>query len=105
MTERKRRKSRYKKQSRKVIAGIILVTGLLGGMTFYRTQVLKEKDDSYAAREADLQNQIESEEQKAADLEEEEIYIQTDQYIEEIARTKLGLVKPGEILLKPDSGE
>ena len=79
MTERKRRKSRYKKQSRKVIAGIILVTGLLGGMTFYRTQVLKEKDDSYAAREADLQNQIESEEQKAADLEEEEIYIQTDQ--------------------------
>lgn len=71
----------------------------------YKTSVLKKKDDRYAAREANLQSQIESEEQRAEELEEQEIYVQTKKYIEEVAKTKLGLVKPGETLLKPNSEE
>ena len=35
-------------------------------------------------------------------LEEREIYVQSKQYIEEVAKEKLGLVKKDEILFKPD---
>ena len=34
-------------------------------------------------------------------LEEEQIYVQTKQFIEEMAKERWGLVKPGEIILKP----
>ena len=34
-------------------------------------------------------------------LEEERVYVQTKQYIEKVAKEKLGLVNPDEILLKP----
>ena len=38
---------------------------------------------------------------KVRELEEYRVYVQTKQYIEEIAKQKLGLVNPDEILLKP----
>lgn len=38
---------------------------------------------------------------RARELEEYRVYVQTKQYIEEIAKQKLGLVNPDEILLKP----
>ena len=38
---------------------------------------------------------------KDKELEEYRIYVQTKQYIEEVAKQKLGLVNPDEILLKP----
>lgn len=41
------------------------------------------------------------EEQRTKELEERKIYVQTKQYIEEVAKEKLGLVMPDEILLKP----
>ena len=45
--------------------------------------------------------QVEEEKNRSAELEEYRIYVQTKQYIEEVAKQKLGLVKPDEILLKP----
>ena len=46
-------------------------------------------------------SQVENEQKRAAELEERRVYVQTKQYIEEVAKQKLGLVKPDEILLKP----
>ncbi len=100
-----RRKKRYKRQSKKVILGILLVVALLGGAVMYKTKTLQAKDDRYAAREENIKSQIESEEQKASELEEQEIYVKTKKYIEEIAKTKLGLVMPGETLLKPKNND
>ena len=62
---------------------------------------LKEKDRSYSIREENLEAQVAKEEERAKQLEEYRVYVQTKQYIEEIAKQKLGLVKPDEILLKP----
>ncbi|MCI8466326.1 MAG: septum formation initiator [Lachnospiraceae bacterium] len=81
--------------------GILLVTFLFCGVLFYRTKTLQAKENRYGARETELQGQIEEERKKAEELEEREIYMQTKKYIEEIAKTKLGLVNPGETLLKP----
>ena len=52
-------------------------------------------------REDALVRQLEQEKTRADELEEYRVYVQTKQYIEEVAKQKLGLVKPDEILLKP----
>ncbi len=44
---------------------------------------------------------MDEEKQRAARLEEQRVYVQTKQYIEKVAKEKLGLVNPDEILLKP----
>lgn len=41
------------------------------------------------------------EQERAKRLEEQRIYVQTKEYIEKVAKEKLGLVNPDEILLKP----
>lgn len=96
-----REKKEYRRQSKTVVLGILLVTFLFCGVLFYRTKTLQAKENRYGARETELQGQIEEERKKAEELEEREIYMQTKKYIEEIAKTKLGLVNPGETLLKP----
>ncbi|MCC8150553.1 MAG: septum formation initiator family protein, partial [Lachnospiraceae bacterium] len=49
---------------------------------------LYEKDPSRKAPQAELEGQKTEEEQRAADLEEEEEYVGTDEYVEDIARSK-----------------
>ena len=100
-----RGRTKYRKQSKTVIAGILLVTLLFCGLLFYRTKALQARDSRYGVKEAELQEQIEEERRKAGELEEREAYVQTKKYIEEIAKSKLGLVNPGETLLKPNEEE
>ena len=50
---------------------------------------------------SDLARQVQDEENRTRELEEYKIYVQTKQYAEEVAKEKLGLVNPDEILLKP----
>lgn len=100
-----RGRSKYRKQSKTVIVGILLVTLLFCGIIFYRTKALQARDSQYGARESELQGQIEQEQKKSEELKEREAYVQTKKYIEEIAKSKLGLVNPGEILLRPNDEE
>ena len=48
-----------------------------------------------------MARQVQDEENRTRELEEYKIYVQTKQYAEEVAKEKLGLVNPDEILLKP----
>ena len=57
----------------------------------------------YQIREENLEVQKQKELERKADLEERKVYVQTKQYIEEVAKEKLGLVNPDEILLKPSN--
>ena len=59
------------------------------------------RDQEYQIKEENLMAQKTEEEQRTKELEERKIYVQTKQYIEEVAKEKLGLVMPDEILLKP----
>ena len=56
-------------------------------------------------REENLTAQRDKELERSKELEEYRIYVQTKQYIEEVAKQKLGLVNPDEILLKPKKKE
>lgn len=48
-----------------------------------------------------LQAQLEAESKRADELEDYKVYVKTKEYAEEVAKEKLGLVNPDEILLKP----
>ena len=63
---------------------------------------LRNKQETYAARIAQLDSQIEEEKQRAEDIEEYEKYTKTTKFVEEIAKDKLGLVYEGEIIFKPE---
>ena len=75
----------------------------LGVVVNLKSASMKKKDLEYQVREETLMRQVEQEKNRARELEEYRSYVQTKQYqyIEEVAKQKLGLVKPDEILLKP----
>ena len=49
-----------------------------------------------------LEEQVREEEERTKKLEEYKVYVKTKQFAEEVAKEKLGLVNPDEILLKPN---
>ena len=66
------------------------------------TRNSRERDLEYQAREQALEKSLAKEEARAAELEEYRVYVQTKQYIEKVAKEKLGLVNKDEILFKAD---
>lgn len=97
-----RRKRRDRWGNRLAIIGITVVVGSLAVVVNLKSTSMKKKDLEYQAREEALMAQVAKEENRSKELEEYRIYVQTKQYIEEVAKQKLGLVKPDEILLKPN---
>ena len=86
---RSRRRTNQHKLSVLVITGVILLMTALvvvGGIS------LRAKEKSYLAQETELKKQI--------DVDDMEAYVGTDEYVEEIAKEKLGLVNENEIILK-----
>ena len=95
------KRSRYKRQSKKTIAAIIVMGAFICAFMLVGIKQLKAKDAAYAAAEEQLEEQISEAEAESEALEEEKIYVQTKQYVEEAAREKLGLVNEDEVILKP----
>lgn len=83
------------------LIGITMVVLSLAVVVNIGAASLREKNLEYEAREQSLRKTLASEENRAAELEEYRIYVQTKQYIEKVAKEKLGLVNKDEILLKP----
>lgn len=102
-TVRSRRKRRDKWGNRMAIIGITLVVGSLAVVVNIRSTTMKNKAQEYEVRYENLQSQLAQEEDRKAQLEEKRIYVQTKQYIEKIAKEKLGMVKEDEVLLKPSN--
>lgn len=98
---RTRRKRKDRMGNRMALIGITLVVASLAVVVNLKSTSMKKKDLEYQIREEALLKQVEQEEARANELEEYRVYVQTKQYIEEVAKQKLGLVKPDEILLKP----
>lgn len=98
---RVRRKKKENLNNRMALIGITLVVLSLAVIVQTRGVDLKKKDLDYQIKEEQLSKQVQEEEARAEELEEYRIYVQTKQYIEKIAKEKLGLVNKDEILLKP----
>ena len=78
-----------------VITAFVIGTGLLTAR--YN---LVNKQAALAAQQKRLEKQIEKANDKKKDLDDREAYMKSDEYAEEVAREKFGMVKDNEILFK-----
>lgn len=79
-----------------VVVGVLLVSLTL------QSRVLKAKNEEYSVQAENLNKQIKDEEARTKEIEDLEDYMKSDEYVEEIARDKLGLAYEDEILFKPE---
>ncbi len=63
---------------------------------------LYHRDADYQEQREQLEEQLAEEQQRAEDLEEQQEYVGSDEYVEDVARSKLGMVYPDEILFKEE---
>lgn len=94
------RQSRIRRNNR---LGMFLISGialLLLGSFITQAQTLQTRLDYYNSRLESLEAQIEEEKARTIEIRETEEYMKTDEYIESVAREKLGLVKENEIIFK-----
>ena len=87
------------------LIGITAVVLSLAVVVNIGASSLREKDLEYQAREISLEKEEAKEDARTARLEEYGIYVQTKQYVEKIAKEKLGLVKKDEILFKAEESQ
>ena len=98
-TRRPKRRKRDRQGNRMALIGIVFVIFSMALVVNTRSSSLRAKDLEYQVREENLRTQVEEEKKRAEDLEEKRVYVQTKQYIEKVAKEKLGLVNPDEIIL------
>ena len=79
---------------------ITLLSLAVAGVMSVQMVSLYEKNQDYRDRKKQLEADLEDEQLRQDELKEREEYITTKEYIENIAKTKLGLVYPNEIIFK-----
>ena len=82
-----------------VVVGILIVVIMVACFGLHQ-RLVKNRE-----RISELESEIVKEEQRAEDIEEYRKYTETREYIEEVAREKLGLVYEGEVIFKEASSE
>lgn len=80
--------------------GISAVLLLLVAVVSVSSISLRAKNQAYIAQETELEEKIEEEEARSQEIDDLEEYVSTDEYVEQTAKDKLGLVYENEILFK-----
>ena len=92
---------RSQRHKRSVLA-VSAVVFLLFVVVSAKSLSLREKEAQYKAQEMELEAQIREEKARAAKIEELGEYVGTDEYVEDTAREKLGLVHENEIVFQAE---
>lgn len=98
---RVRRRKKENLTNHMALIGITMVVLSLAITVQLKGIDLKQKDLTYRIREENLEVLVAEEKTRAAEMEEYRVYVQTKEYIEKVAKEKLGLVNKDEVLLKP----
>lgn len=93
---RKKTTQRHKRSM--VMIGSVIV--LLAGVVFAQSFSLQAKNEEYQRKEAELESQIKEQEERAEEIAEFEQYVETEEYTKKIAKERLGLADPGEIVFQ-----
>ncbi len=99
MTGERRRLSKSSKLGMIVISVIVLA--LVIGMGV-QSQALRAKNAEYEAQKEELEEQIQDEEVRAEEIEEMGAYLNSDEYIEKLARENLGLVFEDDVIYRAE---
>ena len=100
MAGKKRRPSSSNRRGMVAIAAVVMV--LLIGL-LVQSQKLGEQNQKYESQKLELEQQIKDEEMRAGEIENLKDYVNSTEYIEKVARDKLGLVYRDEILFKAEN--
>lgn len=84
---------------------ISLVVVLLLGILLWQGERLKRELSSYREQEKIYQEKIADEQARTEEIDNKKEYMGSDEFIEETARDRLGLVKDNEYVFKEDQGE
>ncbi len=79
---------------------ISLVVLLLLGILLWQGNALEQELAAYQEQERALTRRVEEEKGRTEEIEGQKEYMQTDEYVEEAARDRLGLVKDNEIIFR-----
>ena len=82
----------------------IAVMALCAVVGFGKASLLREKE-AKEKQYRELQERLLTERERSEYLTERRAYMQTTRYIEEMAREKLGLVRPDEVIFRPKEEE
>ncbi len=95
-----RRRKRDENRAGKICISLIVLM-FMGVMTVQINNLYK-KDQEYIKKEKSLEQELAREQARQTELQEYEAYTQTQQYIEDIAKSKLGLAYGNEIIFKEE---
>ena len=97
------RRTKVKKRSNKAISIVICVLVMAICLVFFiRSNEPKAQNEEAGNRIEQVESEIEKEKERTNLLEEYAKYVNTKQYVEDMAREKLGLIYPGELIFKAD---
>jgi len=105
MARAKKRTRRARKQAIQHLLSMALVSCVIVvlAVTLSVASIsLHKKNQKYKAQQAELEKQLQNEEMRAEEIEELEDYVGTKEYVEDVAKDKLGLVYPNEILFEAE---
>ena len=97
-----------KKKNKKIandrmgMLGIALIVLVMIGSMVIQSRGLKESLAGYETRAEALNQQIEEEKARTEEIQNLKEYMLTDEYAEQVAREKLGLVKENEIIFQEE---
>lgn len=94
----KKRRKRQQNKNGMIWIAVIVMTLLI----VMSTQIvnLHEKNETYLAKEETLKSQLEEEKERSDEIKDYEKYTKMQKFIEDIAKSKLGLVYDNEIVFK-----
>ena len=96
MNQRKRLRKHFSSIAIAGVVGLMLIFVSVASLSLRVSNANKQE------RIAELEAQIEAEEERAEEIEEYSKYVQTKKYAEEVAKEKLGLVYEDEIIFKAE---
>ena len=86
-----------------VVILFIMGTGCLILDQQDKNRKLEKQNKEYQARVAQLQEQVEEQQNRSDEIDEYKKYIQTKKFAEEVAKDKFGMIYPDELVFKPEN--
>lgn len=95
-----RRRRKNNNRAGKICISMIVIAFV----TVMSVQIVKiyQKDQEYMEKQAQLEAELSDEEERKAELTEYEAYTKSQQYVEDVAKSKLGMAYENEIIFKEE---
>lgn len=78
---------------------------VIGSVAAFQGYKMKQEVGRYEGRLKELEEELGAEQERTEEIREYSEYVNSDEYVEEVARDKLGLVYDDEVLLKANEDE